>query len=301
LVLALSQLAKRSRRVDSREIARKALLRLLEPLAGFVLDSGLSVHDLAAIFREAAVRSAATQQLELYRRLNISGIAASTGISRAATSRILKSASKATDQKLGQRQQSTKRVLAAWHQNPNFTNTNGHPADLKLYGRGATFEGLVRRYGGGIPTRAMLDELTRTGAIEISASQLVRMKSLVAVERGVTPQVIKAFGDRATELLSTLLHNMRNPQASVFVANVSETGISREAMPLIRKELATRGANFLADIGDLLVREPASGRPSGIASQASNVSVTVFLRESREKTKSGGQPSRKRRNFRRDK
>jgi hypothetical protein len=247
------------------------------------------------------VRSVATQQLERCHRLNISRIAASTGISRAEISRILKSASKATDRSPAQRQQSTNRVLAAWHQNPNFTNPNGHPADLKLYGRGATFEGLVRRYGGGIPTRAMLDELTRTGAIEISASQLVRMKSLVAVERGVTPQVIKAFGDRATELLSTLLQNMRNPQASVFVANVSEARICRDAMPLIRKELATRGANFLADIGDLLMRDPASNPPSRMASQATNVSVTVFLYESRENAKSGAQPLNKRRNFRRDK
>jgi hypothetical protein len=301
LASAETQLAKKSQRVDSRATARKALLRLLEPLAGFVLDSGLSIHELTSMFREAAVRSVAAQQLEVSRRVNISGIAASTGIPRAEISRILKSATKAPDRESGRGQQSTSKVLTAWHQNPRFTNANGQPADLRIYGRGPTFEGLVKSYGGGIPIRAMLDELTRTGAIEIRSPELVRMKSLVAIERGVTPQVIKAFGDRSTELLSTLLQNMRHPQASAFVASVSGAGISQDSISLVRKELATRGANFLSDIEDVLLREPIGRRQSGSTRRASNVSITVFLHESNSKSKIGAQPLAKRRNFRRGK
>ena len=77
---------------DVRLIARAALQQLMEPLAGFVLDSGLSAHELLTIFREAAVKSVVAKQLESSDRINISGIAATTGISRADISRILKSA-----------------------------------------------------------------------------------------------------------------------------------------------------------------------------------------------------------------
>lgn len=288
-----------SRRVDSRVVARKALLRLLEPLAGFVLDCGLSTYEVIGMFREAAVRCVAAQQLELNGRLNISGIAASTGIPRPEISRILKSTSKAPELEAGHRHQSTYKVLAAWHENPKFTNPNGQPANLKIYGRGISFEALVKKYGGGIPTRAMLDELTRTGAIEVKSRQLVQLKSLVSVERGMTPQVIKAFGDRTTELLSTLLQNMRNPQSSVFVASVNGTKIPWDKMPLVRQQLSARGSNFLAEIADVLAREPGSRPPSRKTARASNVSVTVFLNESRSVKKKEASVSRKRRNFRR--
>jgi Family of unknown function (DUF6502) len=291
--------SKRSQRVDSRGSARKALLRLLEPLAGFVLDSGLSIHELTSLFREAAVRSVAAQQREGSRRINISGISASTGIPRAEISRILKSTSRNGHLKSDRGKQSTNKVLTAWHQNPKYTNANGQPAVLRIYGRGTTFEKLVESYGAGIPVRAMLDELTRTGAIKIKSQQVVRLKSLVAVDRGVTPQVIKAFGDRSTELLSTLLHNMRHPEASTFIASASGTGISQDAVPLIRKQLATRGANFLADIEDVLERTPIARRKSRSFARSKSVSVTVFLHESSGKPPAASQPSTKRRNFRR--
>lgn len=76
---------------DVRSAARKALFQLLEPLAGFVLDSGLSTSELQSIFRVATVRSVAAKQRGLGRRVNISGIAASTGISRGEISKILQS------------------------------------------------------------------------------------------------------------------------------------------------------------------------------------------------------------------
>ena len=84
-------------------------------------------------------------------RVNISGIAATTGIPRAEISRILKSSAEPGPKSIDRQQISTNRILAAWHDEPKFTDANGHPADLELYGRGATLESLVKTYGRGIP------------------------------------------------------------------------------------------------------------------------------------------------------
>jgi hypothetical protein len=281
-------------------VAKKALLQLLEPLVGFVLDSGLSTHELHSILREAAVRSVAAKQMEIARRINISGIAASTGIPRAEISRILKSNSDTSTRITDRQQQSTNKILAVWHQDPRFTTPGGKPADLNMYGRGATFEALVRNHGRGIPVRAMLDELTRTGAAEVLSSRLVRAKTTVAVDRGVNPGVIRLFGDRATELLSTMLQNMRNPESPRFVASVSGTNISPTEMPLFRKELATKGADFLTDIHESMYRETAGGSPKVHRSRSSRVSVTVFYHETSRELKVKQGPMKKRRNFRRD-
>ena len=288
-----------TRATDVRAVARKALVQLLEPLAGFVLDSGLSVHELNSILREAAVRTVAAKQREVARRVNISGIAASTGIPRAEISRILKITTSRLRHVTDRHHQSTNRVLAVWHQDPKFTTPSGHPADLKIYGRGATFDALVRGHGRGIPTRAMLDELTRTDAAEVLSSQLIRVKTSVAVDRGVTSQVIKSFGQRATELLSTMLQNMRNPDSPQFVASISGTNLSPTVMPLFRRELSLKGADFLADIQDSLSRGSAGGREKRATSPANRVSVTIFYHETRRNAKKQKTASGKRRNFRR--
>lgn len=290
----------RAKRNDVRAIARKALLQLLEPLAGFVLDSGLSTLELQSIFREAAVRSVAAKQREFGRRVNISGIAASTGIPRAEISRILQSADKPPVYSGDLRQKSTNRILAAWHQDPKFTNPNSQPADLKIYGRGVTFESLVKNHGRGIPTRAMLDELARAGAVEVLSSQKVRAKTSVAVDRGVSPRAIKAFGDRATELLSTMLLNMRHPDRAQFIASVTGGAISANTLPLLRKEVSSKGAEFLADIQDGLLRglNGACIKRRGVA--AHRISVTIFLHEESQKRENKKHSTAARRNFRRD-
>jgi hypothetical protein len=273
---------------------------LFEPLIGFVLDSGLSIPDLNSIMREAAVQTVAAKQTELARRVNISGIAASTGISRGEISRILKSNEDSFRQLVDRHQQTTNRILSVWHQDPKFTTPGGKPSDLKIYGKGATFESLVRKYGRGIPTRAMLDELSRAGAVELLSSRLIRVKASVAIDRGVNPRAIRSFGDRATELFSTMLQNMRNPDSPRFIANISETAISPTLLPLFRKELSVKGADFLADIHDFLIRDPHSESARRPPSPSSRVSVTIFYHESSNKDKSKRPPARKRRNLRRN-
>ena len=190
------------------------------------------------------MRSVAARQLEVARRVNISGIAATTGIPRSEISRILKLSANTNEDPVDRQQKSTNGILAAWHVEPKFTNANGQPADLNLYGRGATFESLVRRHGRGIPTRAVLDELLQARAVEVLSSQKIRAKTSLAVHSGISPQVIKAFGDRATELLSTMLLNMRRPEMPQLVASVSGCAIAPKTLPLIEGSFQTRAPNF---------------------------------------------------------
>jgi hypothetical protein len=287
-------------RNNVRTVARRALLQLLEPLAGFVIDAGLGTNELHSMFRQAAVRSVASRQLEVAHRVNISGIAATTGIPRAEISRILKLKTRSHEETGDRQDKSTNRILTAWHQEPKFTNANGQPADLKLYGRGATFESLVRSHGRGIPTRAVLDELIRTRAVEVLPSQRIRAKAAMAVDRGISADVIRAFGERATALLSTMLLNMRRPDSPQFIASIFGSSIAPNALPLFRKELSNKSTEFLADIQESLVHAPIS-RSSKRDSESSNrVSVTVFYHESpRKQNKRKISATKKRRNFRR--
>lgn len=298
-----SQYAETSKHSEVREAAKKALLQILDPIAGFVSDLGFSVGDLQAMLREAAVKSAATRQLENANRINISGIAATTGIPRNEISRILKLATHAptrVDLVTDGQQQSTNRILAAWHEDPKFTGPNGQPADLKIYGRGQTFESLAKKYGRGIPTRAVLDELVRAGAIELLATQKIRAKTSMTVDRGMSVRVIKAFGDRATELLATMLFNMRKPEAPRFIVSFSDSHVSHASLPLFRKGLAVKGADFLADIQESLSATQPTRLTKRRKSGTSSISVTIYYHES-PGVKGVSASINRRRNFRREK
>ncbi len=292
-----SEASLKSKRNGVRVVARRAIRQIFESLAGFVIDAGLSANELHAILRQAIVRSVANRQLEVSHRINISGIAATTGIPRAEISRILKSRTELPEQLNDRQQKSTNQILAAWHEEPKFTNSNGQPADLELYGRGATFESLVKSYGRGIPTRALLDELVRARAVEVLPSQKIRAKTSFAIDRGINTQAIKALGDRTTELVSTLLSNMNQLDNPHFVATVSGWPIVPNALPLLRKELSIKGAEFLAEIQESLAQKPATKR--GLSSNS--VGVTVFYHESSQKRTNYKKASKtKRINYRRN-
>lgn len=281
-------------RNDARAAARKASLRLLEPLAGFALDCGLSIRELTSMLREAAVRSLAAQQLEVARRPNISGIAASSGISRAEISRILNRKIASLDEKAITRdQQSTRKILAAWCHDPKFAAANGLPADLKIYGRGATFESLVRSHGRGIPTRAILDELRRTGAIKVCGSQEIRLNP----DRRSSPKVIRALGG-ASEFLTTTLQGIRQPKNFVNLRTIS-ADLSPNAISILRKEISKESTNFIADIRRLLEEARIDGANNGLSEMPSIVQVAISLRVVPTTSRGKNRTLIKRRNFRR--
>ncbi len=282
-----------------RSAAIKALSDLLEPLAGFVLDAGISTNELQTLFRIAAVKSVANRQREISRRINISGIAASTGLSRAEISRILKV--KKPERAAGSygQLQATNRILKMWHYDPNYTNSNGQPADLKIFGSGQTFDSLVTRYGRGIPTRAMLDELSRTGSIAILGSEKVRVKTLLALDRGVSSQAVRAFGDRSAALMSNMLSNMRGSDQHQFISTIEGEISSGNLLSLIRREVSSKGTDFLTMMRDRLFGDDSIGRCHRRSRDISRVSVTVFYHEKAKNELRKKQTTATRRNLRR--
>jgi Family of unknown function (DUF6502) len=280
------------------EAAQRAFLQLLAPLSDFALDSGLSITEVNSLFRQAAVHRAVARQLEDAQRVNISGIAAMTGISRAEISDLLNPARRSPNKIVKTRQKLTNRILAAWHSDPKFTTASGRPAVLKIYGRGATFESLVRQLGRGIPIRAILDEMMRSGAIEMRGSQEICPKKSVTSGPRITAQLIKSFADRASKLLSVTLDNLRRPDATVYVESASRTKLSPSSIPVLRRDFPGKSEELLAELQTALVRMHTRTRITGDVPRLGRLSVTIAYHEVPRKNLKV--PSKKRRNFRRN-
>ena len=229
-----------------------ALKRVVDPLVDLMFDSGVTVHEFSYLIRHSAVRSAARRVTKEGGRDSKSRVAIVTGLPRSEVARILKSDDISHITRLGQHP--ARKVLAAWYDNPRFLAANGDPAVLPIFGKRRSFEQLVAMHTGGIPVRAMLDELTQIDAVERLAGQRVKAKSRTPILTGLTGRAIAVIGERTRDLLETLTNNVRRPSKPLFEGTALVDENDLEIVSLVRREIAEQGANFINSANSLLNR-----------------------------------------------
>jgi hypothetical protein len=272
--LASAKRSRISKAAAFQEAARKSLARLLRPLSLFVFDCGLSISEVYLILRMAAVQSAAMRQLENSNRVNISGIAAVTGIPRGEVSRILNSSGSLIDGAIQGRQNVTSGILSAWHCDPDYLTAARRPRDLKIFGNGQTFESLVRTYGQGIPIRAILDELKRAGAVQLlPSSQKIRAKMPLAIDRRIKSK-IRAL-DATTDDLSLCF---LTPSQAAFVEKISGARVWSGRVSAVRRRFGPNAIALLRELQIKLASRIETHSPED-AQELARLSVKIVYRE----------------------
>lgn len=259
--------------------ARIALEKILSPLSSFVVNCGLSLREVNSILRESAVKSVVARQLADASRVNISGIAAMTGISRAEISQILKMTDTGRNRTSDRRKSPVDRILDAWSRDRRFTSASGRSKALKIYGRGPTFEALVKAYGRGIPTRALIDELTRAGAIEMGADNEITPRKTWAINRRNAIKNITAIGDLVGNVLLSALIDLRDPVGP----NISELKqrVWSATVPLVKEKSIAQAWEILNEFYNVLTRYKTNPNASTKSKKNARLTVTAaFLRES---------------------
>src|SRR5258707_10129732 len=134
------------------------LQELLTELAFVLLPRGMTPKRFSELARSAFVQAAADMSKLRNGKVNHSRVAAQTGLSRADVKRLLRSNvfdSARSDQT------PVRRVISGWRTDRKFANRVGRPKRLRISGSSMSFTGLVKKYGGDVPHRAVLDELRR--------------------------------------------------------------------------------------------------------------------------------------------
>jgi hypothetical protein len=279
---------------DVQIAARKGFAKILKPLSELALIAGISVPELNSILRESAIRGVAAQQINDASRINISGIAAMTGISRSEISRTLKSSPREFHT-VPFSQPLTNTILRAWYCDPRFLTARRQPRDLRMYGSGSTFESLVKRYGRGIPTRAIFDELVRIGAIGMRGSQKIFLKRSAVIGQRLAVRGLSAISTAVTELFNSTLTSESHSAASSFIERITGKVVGSNAAPVLRVKSLANAQTILNRLQEALARkeEVAASDSNAIA----KVSVTVVHIAQRKK--GARLSSKRRRNFRR--
>jgi len=138
------------------------LQELLTELAFVLLPRGLTPKRFSELARSAFVQAAADMSKLRNGKVNHSRVAAQTGLSRADVKRLLTSN---MFDSVRADQTPLSRVVSGWRTDRKFADKDGSPKRLRISGTRASFTGLVKKYGGDVPYRAVLDELRRIGAV----------------------------------------------------------------------------------------------------------------------------------------
>ena len=149
------------------------LQELLVELAFALLPRGMTPRRFGQLARFAFVRAAREMSRLRNGRVNYSRVAAQTGLSRADVKRLLESDVFDFHRVA---HAPVERVLDGWRTDRLFTHGAGRPKRLRIVGPGASFASLVRKYGGDVPHRAVLDELKRIEAVTDNG-HIVRLKA----------------------------------------------------------------------------------------------------------------------------
>lgn len=253
------------------------LQELLAELARVLLPRGMTPRRFSELTRFAFVRAATEMSRLRNGRINYSRVAAQTGLGRADVKRLLESdlfhARPIAHAPM-------ERVVNGWRTDRLFAYSPGRPKCLRIAGAGASFAALVRKYGGDVPHRALLDELRRLDAVAddgssvwLKASRTLRRRNDFAFLSPVLPVLVDAIRLASRRASS-------RPSSSVYRLTLP---LENEVdLAIVRARCASTAQSMLDGLGDSLGTAITMPRRRGRS--RCSFTVTVLLAENHTTT-----------------
>ncbi len=200
---------------DSSQALESALVKILRPLVSLLLKRGVSFLSFADLAKRVFAEVAARDFIASGKRPVVARIAVATGLTRKEVARLL-SQSAPEDREASERYNRAARVIAGWRRDPDFRDRRGGPAALAFKGEGRSFAELVRRYSGDMTPRAVLDELTRIGAVKTLQDGRLRLAVRSFVPRAGDALKLHILGTDVGYLITTIGRNLEAEGESAF-------------------------------------------------------------------------------------
>jgi hypothetical protein len=224
---------------------------------------GIAYGEFADLAKWVYVDVAAREFQVPRRKQSNSRISIITGLSRKEVLR-LRTLPEPSDDTALERYNRAARVISAWVRDRRFCDEAGNPSVLPLEGKDKSFVELVRLFGGDVPPRAVLDELTRVGAVERLEGDRVRLLSRAYVPSTQVGEEDKLaiLGTDVGALVATIDRNLQaGPGETYFQRKVSYDGLPAGAIPRLREESSKRGQALLEGLDRLFSDELRGAEP----------------------------------------
>ncbi|HYS13555.1 MAG TPA: DUF6502 family protein [Burkholderiaceae bacterium] len=259
------------------EALAQAVLRILHALARLLLRHGMPLRTFAELAKRAYVNIALREFAIPGRLPSISRAALLTGLTRKEVQRLANAPEELAGDGYATHSRAS-RVVAGWVRDADFHAANGEPAELEADAGTGSFAALVRRYGGDLPPRAVLDELMRVGAVARTGSNRLRLNARVYIPRASEVGKLMILGADVSYLINTIDHNLQD-DAPRFQRKVMYDNVPLEALEEFRK-LTERQAQEVIELLDAwLARHDRDVNPAVRGTGRVRAGVGVFAFE----------------------
>jgi len=227
-----------------RQALDAAILRLLRPLVRLLIRHAIPFRAFCDLAKRAYVDAALHDFALPDKKSSISRVSILTGLTRKDVQGLVNEPT-AANPETGERYNRAARVLTAWIRDPDFLHASGKPRALAGEGT-LSFGALVRRHSGDMPTRAVLDELLRVGAVRQREDGLYEPVARAYVpQRGVLDK-LNILGNDVGDLIDTIDHNLQHGSDDPrFQRKVMYHSIDAQALPAFRRLSAVQAQSLL--------------------------------------------------------
>ena len=221
-----------------------AVAQLLRPLFRLLLRNGMSFGAFEEIAKKTFVDVAPHDFSIPGKKPSISRASILSGLSRKEVQRLI-AEPVLPDANALERHNRAARVITGWIRDPEFLNANRQPRTLEAQGP-VSFETLVKRHSGDMPTRAVLDELVRVGAVHRREDGRVDLLVRAYVPQKGADEKMAILGADVADLVSTIDHNMQHGTDNPwFQRKVMYQSMSADVIPAFKKLSSTQAQALL--------------------------------------------------------
>ena len=239
-----------------------ALAKVLRPLVRLLLKHSFPYSAFENIAKRTFAECAMQDFAVPGRKPSASRASILTGLTRKEVNTLLSEPWDATRVSDSTHYNRAARVLTAWIREDQFAGIDSAPRPLPMEGDSG-FNELVRIHGGDVPSRAVLDELTRVGAVEVRTDGLVHLIQRAFVPSKSMNDKLAILGADASDLIETITYNIghTNPQALRYQRKVMHVGIPLEALPAFRALSSKQAQKLLEGLDSWLSNNDLSHLP----------------------------------------
>ena len=282
-VAFLPHLGKTAQVSDSaRNPLSRAVLTLLKPLVRLALRRGMAFGQLSELLKQAYVDVARSDFAVPGRKLTISRIAVLTGLTRKEAKRVLEADPEDAGTGARRRINRAARVVSAWVADLEYHDGRGAPASLPFESDdGISFSSLVQTHGADVTPRAVLDELTRVGAVERLRDGRIRLVERAYIPEADEAEKLEILGTDVADLVASIEHNLdrEGDAPPFFQRKVAYDNLPAAFLPELQEIVRARGQELLEELDERMSEHDLDVHPDSDADGGSRAMVGVYYFE----------------------
>lgn len=259
-------------------ILHSMIFHILRPLVRILHRKGIAFGEFSQIARQVYVEEAAASLLAAGERVTTSRIAITTGLTRKDVAQLRQLAG--NNELPTTRYNRCVRVISGWISDVDFQK-DGKPAALVQQGEGQSFEGLVNRYSGDMPYRAMLTELAQNQLVEITDDGQVMLLNAAYIPQGDEIEKLSIMGRDVGLLINTIDHNLQPTagESPWFQRKVSYNNLPLEAVEQFKTIVNRQSMELLVQLNDWLAEHDRDTNPAVKGTGTAQAGVGIYYFE----------------------